>query len=72
MCGLRNEQIQKRLLAESEMMLTKALQIAQVAEAVNDRTKEMKLPAVAPSTEARVLGVYKLCLRCGKRHDART
>ena len=70
-CGLRSEQTQKRLLAEPELTLAKALQIAQAIEAANNRTKEMKLPGVALSTKASVLGVVKSCHRCGKRHDAK-
>ena len=61
MCSLQSEQTQKRLLAEPELTLAKALQIAQAIEAANNRTKEMKLPGVAPSTDANVLGVDKLC-----------
>ena len=71
-CGLRSEQTQKRLLSEPELSLAKALQIAQAIEAANNRTKEIKLPGAVISTEVSVLGVNKVCYRCGKRHDAKT
>ena len=59
LCGQRSEQTQKRLLEEPKLTLAKALQIAQAIEAANNHNKEisMKLPGVAPITEASVLNV---------------
>ena len=41
-CGLRSEGIQKRLLAEAELTLTKALEIAQSMEAADRNTQHLK------------------------------
>jgi len=41
-CGLRSESTQKRLLAEAELTLTKALEIAQSMEAADRNTQRLK------------------------------
>ena len=41
-CGLRSEGTQKRLLAEAELTLTKALEIAQSMEAADRNTQHLK------------------------------
>lgn len=47
-CGLRNEGIQRRLLAESDLTLTRALELAQGMEAAEKNAKSLKgtVPAV--------------------------
>ena len=43
-CGLRVESIQKRLLAETDLTLKKALELAQGMEAADRNTKSLKTP----------------------------
>ena len=64
-CGLRNDQMQKRLLTELDLTLEKALQIAQGMEAADYSTKALKEPVtVAP---VKVYSQTKpWCYRCGK------
>lgn len=40
-CGLRDETLQRRLLAESKLMLTKAIQMAQAFEEAAAKTQEL-------------------------------
>ena len=42
-CGLRSENIQKRLLDEAELTLTKAIEIALGMEAAEKNTKRLKI-----------------------------
>ena len=71
-CGIRNENIQRRLLAEADLSLARALELAQSMEAAERNAKSLK------STETTV--VYKMnikrtqahlpCYRCGRsNHD---
>ena len=41
-CGIRSESIQKRLLSEAELPLTKAISIAQSMEATDLESKTLK------------------------------
>lgn len=65
-CGLKNEQTQKKLLAEADLTYAKALQIAQGAETAENRAREMKEVANASVFK---LKVRSQCYHCGKHHD---
>ena len=41
-CGLRNESAQKRLLAETDLALKKAIEIVQTMEAADIQSKELR------------------------------
>ena len=43
-CGLKNEEIQQRLLAEPDLTIEKAQELAQGMEAAQSNTKEIKGP----------------------------
>ena len=67
MCGVQNDQIQKRLLAEDGLTVTRALEIAQGMEATDKNSKELQNP------KSEVLQVIskprKSCYRCGCNHS---
>ena len=68
-CGLRYEGIQRRLLSESKLTLTKALELAQGLEAADRHAKALKGSEVAvrklsatPSKRPQ----HTMCYRCGR------
>ncbi len=70
-CGVRNELIQKRLLAEVGLTLARAMEIAQGMETAEKNAKEFH----APSNSSATLEVLHLpgkakrkCYRCGRDH----
>ncbi len=70
-CGVRNELIQKRLLAEVGLTLARAMEIAQGMETAEKNAKEFH----APSNSSATLEVLYLpgkakrkCYRCGRDH----
>ena len=71
-CGIRSENIQKRLLAEAELTLKRAVEIAVGMEAAEKTTKSLKeevtpIQQISGSQTPRVP-----CNRCGKTsHNAR-
>ena len=65
-CGLQSKQTQRKLLAEKDLSLPKAFDIAQAMEAANSHSKEMK------ETFSSVLRVETPCHYCGDAHDTRT
>ena len=44
MCGLRNQKLQQRLLAESNLTFTKAFGLAQTAELSEQNAKDLQRP----------------------------
>ena len=71
-CGLRSESIQKRLLAEAELTLTRAIEIVLGMEATEKTTKSLK----EGETSIQQVSISQIprapCSRCGKTsHDPR-
>ena len=50
MCGIRDDAIQKRLLAEHDLNFAKAVQLAQSMETAAKNVKELQQPSGTPST----------------------
>ena len=73
-CGLRNEAIQKRLLAETDLTLGKAMELAQGMEAADRNTRLFKgtEPAINRLGGRQFQGQGKQppCSRCGKTNHA--
>lgn len=77
-CGLKSEAIQRYLLTESELNLTKALEIAQATEAATKQTLEIQGAASADTVYYVRSGTNKStsrkakkpCHRCGGRHSS--
>ena len=68
-CGLRNESIQKRLLAETELTLTKTLDIAKGMEAADRNAQKLKGTEHNPYRVGEVSAATYPCYRCGSdRH----
>ena len=66
-CGLRSESIQKKLLTEADLTLTKAINLSVGMEAADKNAKSLKGPDVAVN---RVTLKQKACYRCGRTsHD---
>ena len=71
-CGIRSESIQKKLLAEAELTLKRAVEIAVGMEAAEKTTKSLK-EEVTPIQQISVPQTPRVpCSRCGKTsHNAR-
>ena len=71
-CGIRSESIQKKLLAEAELTLKRAVEIAVGMEAAEKTTKSLK-EEVSPIQQISVPQTPRVpCSRCGKTsHNAR-
>ena len=68
MCGIRSESIQKRLLAEADVTLKKAVELAQGMEAAGRNAKSLKVQKVSIATDRPLVP----CYQCGKTsHDQR-
>ena len=66
-CGLCAESIQKRLLAEADFTLKKALELAQGMEATDRNAKSLKM---SETSVQKVSGSSTPCYRCGRsNHD---
>ena len=50
MCGILDDAIQKRLLAEHDLNFAKAVQLAQSMETAAKNVKELQQPSGTPST----------------------
>ena len=50
MCGIREDAIQKRLLAEHDLNFAKAVQLAQSMETAPKNVKELQQPSGTPNT----------------------
>ena len=46
-CGVRSESIQKRLLSEADLTISKAIELAQYMEAAHKNAQAMKTPAMS-------------------------
>lgn len=76
-CGVRNETMQKKLLAEDGLTVARALGIAQSIEAADKNSRELKgSENVTLQDSLNFAGAkktnVKACYRCGRRHDAKT
>ena len=74
-CGLRSEAIQKRLLSEAELSLTKAVTTAQSMEAADLEAKSLRVDksvvntvskATSSGTRQTPVSTKKACQHCGK------
>ena len=73
-CGLRSETIQKRLLAEKNLTLTSAIEIAQGMEAATRQSTELKLQAASGQPQNHDIQLLakptaklrKKCYHCGR------
>ena len=68
-CGITDISVQKRLLAEKDLTLDKAVSLAQSVEIAEKGAKDLKSPAENKSREAK----YKyppVCFQCSGRHLA--
>ena len=70
-CGLRSESIQKNLLACADLMLAKAIEVAQSMEAAETNAQQLKgelrVGKVANGSTAETAAGEKPCHRCGRR-----
>ena len=71
-CGLRNASSQKKLLAEKDLSLKRAIEIAQASEAAEYNAKKLQATDSAPPVyrtefrpERKGLGQERECYRCG-------
>lgn len=70
-CGLRNENIQKRLLAESDLKLQKAMDLALGMEAADRNAKSLKNPeGTVQKLNVRHTAPSAPCYRCGRTNHA--
>ena len=81
-CGINNSVIQKRLLAEPDLTLTKAISVAQAAEIADTGVKELQSSTACATNEKTVhkftsattnptdnSAKPKECYRCGAKHN---
>ena len=68
-CGMLSVPIQKRLLAEKELTLQKAMEIAQTMEAATKQSSELHTPSgpVSASQDIQFTTDGKACYRCGNK-----
>ena len=68
-CGLRNEAIQKRLLAETDLTISKTMELTQGMEAADRNTHLFKGMELAINTlgalQPQGQGKQQACSRCG-------
>ena len=78
-CGLRSEAIQKRLLSEAELSLTKAVTTAQSMEAADLEAKSLRVDksvvnmvskATSSGTRQTPVSIKKACRHCGKNNHS--
>ena len=70
-CGLRNESVQRRLLAEADLTLKRARDIAQRMEAAERNAKSLKsTPAAVHKLNVRRNTPASPCYRCGRSNHA--
>ena len=75
-CGVRSEALQKKLLTEADLTMTRAQEIGQGMECADQGARDLKGEAATRSTEEVnvAAGIVKSsprvkCHRCGRRHD---
>ena len=74
-CGIRDVRTQRRLLAESDLKLKKAFELAQAAEVAEKDSKDLQKPtagAVHTVSKRPSIPVLDNCSRCGGKHAAAT
>ncbi|KAL5491807.1 hypothetical protein EMCRGX_G017171 [Ephydatia muelleri] len=79
-CGVRDPQLQKRLLAEQQLTFSKALELAQAFESAESSSRDIQavrspsVPLPVHSVEKKGLSVPDSvsCFRCGGKHYATT
>ena len=76
MCGVRSEALQKKLLTEADLTMTRAQEIGQGMECADQGARDLKGEAATRSTEeVNVAAAFAKssprvkCHRCGRRHD---
>lgn len=77
-CGVREPQLQKRLLAEQQLTFNKALELAQAFESAEKSSRDIQavrsssVPLPVHSLDKRVSAVPNSvsCFRCGGKHYA--
>ena len=68
-CGLRNESIQRKLLAEADLTLKRAVEVSQGMEAAHHQASELQA-AKTPQDIHPVNVLKRPCFRCGKTNHA--
>ena len=75
-CGVRSEALQKKLLTEADLTMTRAQEIGQGMECADQGARDLKGEAATRSTEeVNVAAAFAKssprvkCHRCGRRHD---
>jgi len=58
-CGIANGTVQKRLLADKELTLEKAISLAQSVEIAEKGAKDLQLPTAAKTTDSPLLRVVR-------------
>ena len=79
-CGVRDPQLQKRLLAERQLTFSKALELAQAFESAESSSRDIQavrspsVPLPVHSVDKKGLSVLDSvsCFRCGGKHYATT
>ena len=68
-CRMLSVPIQKRLLAEKDLTLQKAMEIAQSMEAATKQSSELHTPSVSVHTsqDIQFTTTGKTCYRCGNK-----
>ena len=69
-CGLRNEAVQRRLLSETELTHTKAMEMAQAMEAAERNAKSFKgtEPSIHRFNAQPSASEHPPCTRCGRKN----
>ena len=68
-CGLRNENIQRKLLAEADLTLQCAFEVAQGMEAAQHQASKLQASNVSHDVHA-VTATKPVCFRCGKANHS--
>ena len=69
-CGIQSEAIQKRLLAEADLTLQKAYEVAQGIEAASKQASELRASSRTQEVHSIASGDTKPCYRCGRTGHA--
>ena len=68
-CGLRNENMQRKLLAEADLTLQRAFEVAQGMEAAQHQASELQASNVSHDVHS-VTATKRACFRCGKANHS--
>ena len=66
MCGIQSEAIQNRLLAEADLTLQKAYEVAHGIEAASKQASELRASSRTQEVHSIASGDTKQCYRCGR------